>query len=360
MFSIKRSLSALLILLGLLAWEPANAALLFAGGEDIDFVFIGGVVVSTNSAFFRPSWAREGIQISPANNTHPNTNRVYTPAWTNQSTVWLHAQVYAGFTTTQVGTEWLCFIGSDGVCRFLLEDAGAGGTTKFVTQTSAGTRTDILTCTAGGFPIGGAVSSLDLFLNYAVSGHATLYINGVNVCDFSGNVTTDGITSISQIYLAGGSTGNDIWSEVVTSTTDTRGTDLFTCAPQANGTTQNWTGTASNVNGTTYNDTTPLTTNATNTIGNFTCPSFPAGNYTIPAVVQSARIQGAAGTITNFRFNSRPAGSGSDFDTTADIPVTGNFINYPNNIITTNPATSSAWTASALGAGVNFGVKSRP
>ncbi len=365
MRSIKKAVACLLVLLGLLTWEPAGATILFGGGEDLDVTTYGAVTIDTgNTNQRRTSYARSSFSITNVGTAgDPSFNRIVTPVFANQASIWIHAET--GETTdliTRSGDHALCVFGSDGVCRFVIRGTGSYSQVKLSKRTSAAVYTDLVTCSAG-WPLLLA-TKFDLFLNYAVSGSVTLYSNGVPLCTYTGDVTTDGVTAVNQVYFASPNNpsfaGPVYWSEIIIATTDTRDMNLFTCAPQANGTTQNWTGAASDVNEVTINDATSISTTSTGTVGNFTCPSLPAGSFTVPAVIQSARIQGIAGSITNFRFNSRPAGAGSDFDTTADIPVTGVFGNYPNSIITTNPNTSGAWTTSALGAGVNFGIKSRP
>lgn len=363
MSSIKKAVASILMALALLAapvnFQPVNATILFAGGEDIDFTFIGGPQSSTGAGTFRSGYARLSIDPTDGTTSDPPVSRFFTPVFTATTSLWLHMEVYTTTVSTDSGAEMVCAIDPSGVCRLMFR--GTGSTSiKLTTRTSAGVLVDLMTCTSGGWPINGIISKIDWKLNYNSSGSSDLYVNGVDICSYSGNVTTESATQIAQYYFGRPSRGSQSnYSEIIVATTSTRDLNLATCAPQANGTTQNWTGTAANVNPTTVNDTSAITTTSTGTIGNFTCPALPTGAFTVPAVVQSARIQGA-NSITNFRFNSRPAGAGSDFDTTADIPVTSVFTSYPNNIITTNPNTSGAWTTSVLGSSSNFGVKSRP
>jgi hypothetical protein len=78
----------------------------------------------------------------------------------------------------------------------------------------------------------GTLEKLDWFINYAVAGEVTLYRNGVQFCDFVGDVTTDSVTSLSAFDISSfNSVFAGSFSEMIVSTTDTRSFNLFLCAP---------------------------------------------------------------------------------------------------------------------------------
>lgn len=357
---IKRVFRSVLIVLGLLAWEPsARAAILFAGGEDIDFAFSGTTATDTTAGNFRSTYAREAIKAVNTSSADPQSNRFQTSVFANQSTIWVHSIEQTNNATTASNGQFIGIYGSDGVRRLLIRGTGTNGQVKISTRNTAGTITDLVTCTAGPWPAA-ANTKLDWYINYAVAGRTTLYAAGVQICDYTGDITTNSVTAINSVDFAGATfTGQNFWSEIIVATTDTRDMNLFTCAPQANGTTQNFTGTASSVNPTTINDANAIYTGSNNVIGAFTCPSLVAGTYTVPAVVQSVRTQIGTTGPQNFRYITRPAGSGADFDNGADIVGATSFTNT-QNIWLTDPNTLATWTTGALGTGVNFGVKSRP
>jgi hypothetical protein len=87
----------------------------------------------------------------------------------------------------------------------------------------------------------------------------------------------------------------------------------------ANGVNQTWTGNQTNVNGTTANDATPLTTGSNNQTAEFTCPALPAGSFSVAAVKQSGRVLKGASGPQNFRFIARPSSGSTDFDSGSDI-----------------------------------------
>lgn len=334
--------------------QPAAATILWAGGEDLDFTIYGPYVITTNTTFFRSAYARNGLSLCGNCNI-----QAIAPAFANQSTLWVHAQVYGGGIQTTSNSPFMLLYGSDGVDRFEIRSTGANNTVKLSKRDGSATYTDLVTCSAI-FPQL-VVTKFDFFINYAVSGTATLYINGVSACTYSGDVTTNSVTALKQVSFQSGS-GNaaTVWSEMIISTTDTRDMNLFTCQPVANGTSQTWTGTASNVNPNSITDTASINTTSSGQFANFTCPTLVTGTYTVPAVVQNARVQTAGSGPANFRYSTRPSGVGSDFDSGSDIPASGIFTNGPFFIWSTNPNTSTAWATGDFASGVNFGIKSRP
>ena len=344
------------------AMPPAAATVLFAGGEDIDFSCIGACTTNSTAGYFRSGYARTTYSATVASSADPPTNRFLTPTFTNSSTIWIHAENYsAAAAGTTTANQAIGVYGSGGVRRLLLRGTGTTGQVKISTRNSAGTITDLVTCTSGGWPTSSSLNKLDWYINYAVAGHTTLYSNGVQICDYSGDITTDGVTSLSQVDFAnpcgGACAGNPIyWSEIIVATTDTRDMNLFTCYPAANGTNMAWSGSYTNVNPTTVNDGSAITTASAAQVAEFTCPSLPSGQWLVPAVAQSARIQIGTTGPQHFRWIVRPAG-GSDYDNGSDESGTTSFGNY-YNIWPTNPATSGAWAPADIGTGFNEGIKS--
>lgn len=354
---IKNALAALVLLLGFVA--PAPATILFAGGEDIDFTSIGSVTVSTTAGTFRSGYARAAMQFfgSTPGALDPAPNRILTQAVTAQTSLWMHAylvQTTAVSTTSNV--QIMCAYSPDGVVRLCFRGTGSVGQVKLTKYDSSRTATDLVTCTLGGWPVFSAKT--DWFINYAVSGHSTLYANGVNVCDYAGDVTTNSTTTLNQFYFGEAvSAQTTNWSEVIISTTDTRDMNLFTCYPNANGTTMAWSGAYTNVNPATINDTSSITTGSNNLVAEFTCPSIPSGAFTVPAVASAARLQIGGTGPQNFQFVTRPGTGSTDYFSGS---VAGTVV-FSNNfqIQATNPATSASWSLTDI-TGFQQGLKSIP
>lgn len=353
----------LLLTLGLLAslafGVPAKATILFAGGEDIDFTTSGTVTISTNTAHFRSAYARESQEIS-GTTADPATNRLIVPSFANQTTIWVHAETFPSAATTTSAAQAIGIYGSDGVRRILVRGTGTIGQVKISTRTTAGVITDLVTCTSAQWPTSAVLSKIDFFVNYAVSGEVTFYLNGVSLCDYTGDVTTNSVTAVNQVDFAGPASGGLIdWSEIIVSDGDTRGMNLATLAPVAAGNTQAWSGVVGNINPTTINDANVISTASNSQISEWTIPTLPSGSFTVPAVIQVARgLKGASGP-TNFDYIARP-GSGSSDNASADVPLQTSATNYAQHIWATNPNCSCGWVTSDLGSGTNFGIESKP
>lgn len=338
---------------------PAHATILWAGGEDVDGQLIGTVSTNTSSTFYRSGYARLALGATFNSVTDPPANRFMTPVVANQSTLWVHAETYQGVgNLTSLGMNALSIYATDGLPHIMIRGTGTAGQIKLSKESASSTYTDLATCTSGVWPAA-SLHKLDLFLHYAVAGEVTLYIDGTQACDFIGDVTTDSLTAVNQVSFAGIniSTETDYWSELILSDSDTRNMNLVTLSPAANGTTMAWSGTVSNVNGTNYNDTSALTTGTSNLIAEFTTGTLPAGSFTIPAVVQSARVEIGTSGPQHFCYVVRPGSGSSDFCSSNIAPTTA-FANY-QNIWAQNPATSGGWTNGDL-SGIQYGIQSEP
>ena len=354
---ISRLLLALAMLVAPLV--GANATILFAGGEDMDVAFTGTVAMTTTSTQFRSGYGRAAISVTAAAAADPPTNRFTVPAFANQSSIWVHAENIAGGTTSTTSVQSLGVFGSDGVRRILVRGTGTAGQVKISTRNTAGTIADLATCTSGAWPVA-SLNKLDLFLNYAVSGQVTLYINGVSICTFTGDVTTNSVTAVNQVDFAGTQAGAAFsWSEIVVASTDTRNMNLVTLAPVANGTTQAWTGVVGNVNPTTINDANFINTGSSAQVAEFTTGTLPAGTaWNVLGIKQAVRaLKGATGPAT-FDYIFRPSSGSTDYAQCAGATLTTSFANYSCYYTTYGGGT--AILSSDLGTGLNLGIKSQP
>jgi hypothetical protein len=349
---------------------PAAAQILFAGGEDVDFTPVpscgGSCNVDTNSSHFRSAWARADLHLG-GSGADPSPYRYLSATFANSSTIWVHAQVTNSGTNTFSNGQYLIVYGSDGNPAILIRGTGTAGQVMLSKRSVGGTFTDLVTCTSGAFPTT-SVDQMDLYLNYSTSGEVALYRNSVSICDKTGDVTTDGRTSVNQIALASG-TGNvqtdTYWSEVIVATTDTRAMNLYTLVPNGNAPAIQW----ANSSGTTpctsllgqtsinhanyvYAASTPLIEECT------VAASIPPGSFTVPALVMSMNgLVGASGP-QHFKFLTH---IGSTDYASGNFAPTNSFSNIGNYIQTTNPATSNPWATTDLtAASFYIGLESEP
>ncbi len=343
---------------------PASATILFAGGEDLDFTSTGGpLAVTTNNTYFNSTYAREAVY----NSIDGNDNYIKTPYFTSSSNFWTHFDwvgAYSGQCCSQdvfnAGWDWFVFADSGGVARITVRPVSTtnGATTITISKINAvGTVTTLVTSSVSVF--GNPLNTIDVYINYSSTGTITLYQNGAQIVTYSGDVTTDGNTSLAQLWLGyAGAPDNpyDYYSQVIISTTDTRSQHVATITPSANGNTMAWTGVVGSINTTSYNDANTISSATTGQLAEFTFTALPAGSYSIVAVVQSARAAATVGGIQNLQFDARTGGTSYQSANQALAPGMKNY----QYVWTTNPNTSAAWTTSDLSAaGLNFGLESQ-
>jgi hypothetical protein len=332
----------------------------FAGGEDTSFSLVSAA--GYNSAVvYRSSFCRCAVNVTSSSTTYPPSAYARTPVFASLSSFWTHAGWHNYTTqTSTLNTTLLALQDSSGVGRILVQGTGTNGQLKISTRNAAGTVTTLATTAAGAFPTVGAnaVVHFDLFLNYAVSGQAQLWINGVIAADTGPgvNVTTDSATSLAQLLLGSINGSNSFWSEVIVQDTSTIGSALFTIPPVAAGNTQSWTpNTVGDVNPVTINDANFVATTTNNALSEWTvATTLPAGSWTIEAVVQEARVSVGTTGPQHFEWLVRTS-DGSDHMTGTVAPSVGSFSNFGPQIWPTNPHTGAAWNPAEL---INAGVES--
>lgn len=359
---MKKIFSLFLVALLLFAARPASATILFAGGEDIDFTPSGcGITTTTTAGKFNSTYSRLAI--------YPNIISVgsywlLTPVFTNSSSFWIHfdhISTYSGGSTTNAA-DWVVIFDSSGVERIRIAAAtnSTNPTVVLKKVNAAGTATTLATSTAA--IAGSSLNTFDIYVDYSASGTLTFYQNGTQIVTYSGDVTTDGQTSLAkvgltQIWDANNITYASMYSQVIVATTDTRSMKLATIQPVANGNVMQWTGAVSDVNETTLSDATAITSGTSDQLAQFTVPSLPSGTFGVEAIVQSVRASRGSTGPQNLQFVARTGGS--DYTSSSQSLITS-YQNY-QYLWATNPATGSAWTTSEIAAaGFNLGIKSKP
>jgi len=339
----------------------------FRGGEDIDFdPFFGslGYNVTTNGGWFRGNFSRCGLIFNnPSDATSLPANRLQAyPFWSNVTTLWSHAQ----FINLGSNANWqssatiMGMQDSTGVARILITTGGAIGQVRIAIANAAGTISYVASSSASIPAIpASTMCALDLqVINYGASGTVNFYVAGVLVVSYTGNLVTDGNTGLGGAFWAGAvtSAADCSWSEMIVSSVSTVGAGLYTMAPVANGNTNTWTGSVSNVNEITINDANYNYTATVNAEAEYTtATSLPTGNWTVQEFSTKARIaRGATGPQT-FEFVVRTInGTPADYTAGSTSPSTS-FHDY-TYAWSQNPATSAAWVAGDFATGFNYGV----
>ncbi len=335
----------------------------FAGGEDINFTMFAGMVANASGGRFRPAFARcsigdgSGSAAALAQNCQPFT----------ATTFWAQARFCNSFAAGQVAnTALMTFADSSAVIRLRLVITSAlvaGAVTFKVTKISAAlVETTLFTGSIifDAVGTGQEATALTFNINYAVAGSIQLYYKGVSIGSFSGDITTDSVTSLSFIQLRGTGGGNNcFWSECIVGDFDPRSCSLQTFAPVANGNTHNFdTGTpaAANVNETLVSDATIDGSTTAGQIDEYTTAAVATGTFAVIAYGVSARALQAAGGPSKMDLAVRTAAT--DFFS-SDITLLTTFTGYQNWFVN-NPNTGVPWLTSQIGntAGFNIGIKS--
>lgn len=356
----KYLVSLFIIFFGVAFWAgSASATILWAGGEDNDFICTNtNCVADQTSNQYNSTYEREDYAITACScTTDPPPTYASTPTFTAGSTLWIHANFWnQNGCDGSTGDQVMRVLSPDGVGRIILSTAASNIKWKISTRNAAGTITDLVAMAAATLPVQ-SLWKMDFYIKYSSTGEVTLYENGVLVADYSGNVVTDAATQLNQVQIAGPGCGVSSWSEMIIATTDTRNMHLATLKPTANGNAMAWTGIVGSINPVTYNDANNISSGTANQIAEFTVPSLPTGNFSVNAVVQSARATASATGPQNLEFDVRTGGT--DYQT-ANQTLTLSFANGYYTVWSTNPNTSAAWTTSDLGnAGFNLGVESK-
>lgn len=305
------------------------SSILFSGGEDIDFTNVGnggiasavgqGVAMTINSGLwspcytvntFRPGYARHGfgqLTSNPSSTQFLRTLQFSTgTANTTSSNFWTSARLYAGPSGQSFQDRIMRFSDSSGIPRLRIS---AGTSTSWPnatiiieTMNTAGTAITLAT-SVNSFGTNSPTipDKIDVFVNYAVAGQFTVYCNGAQVVTYSGDITTNGVTSLAFVDfgLVSGSNGgsSNVWSEVIVATRDTRNMSLVTQAPIiSTGNTQAWTSNALILSTTVAVTSFPNATTAhsANDMIFFKFTSAATGQITAATVGLSSAIVGAA------------------------------------------------------------------
>lgn len=355
-----------------LVCSSAQAAILWYGGEDTSFTLIGSPSIPPGTPVFRASFARTAIGLQNGTSTSdPPANRIQTPTFSASSNIWIHFQFYTTSNATTSGEQALLVRSPDGVSRIVVRQTGTGGQLKVSSRNSAGTFVDLFTASTN--YSASTQTALDLNINYTCSGagSVTLYYGAISAGSSSGSPCTDAATTLNQVELmsvnnssAGNcSTGEVCISEVIVASEDTRSMSLATNALQAAGNTQQCTpSTLANVNKSTINDATLISTSTNNQLCQWTMPtSAPTGTWAVKSVSQEARLLVSTTGPQNFDWSWRI--SGADYLSGTTTPGTGSFANYRIQQ-DTSPATSTTWGISEVyntsTNQMNIGIKSLP
>lgn len=307
-------------------------------GEDIDFVSAPSMTISTNSSFFRSGFARCALCSASYTRTAPFLGGAITSCW-------LSARLYNG--TTNNGGLLIGLVNSTASPSGIwIGNASSSFPDKVSLFTYNGTTATLLASEAGNSFSFQLNHKLDVQLvNYGASATINVFLDGALVIAWSGNAVVAGLSNLDSVGL-GNIGGNQAWaSEIIVANEDTRSFSLFTMAPTAAGTTDQWSGAVTTINGITFSDTSPNYTNtaAQDQQADLTAP--PTGIFAVKAVKISARSAASVGSTPTKIALGYNSGGTVGVDTAQTL---GNSYATVEQIDSVNPATSAAWTLANL------------
>lgn len=323
-------------------------AILWCGGEDIDFPNGSAMSIPTSAGYFRSGFARCAL-CGP--NSLPNMS---------QSTLFPGGGITSGWLRFY---SYMNFGGGVGFCIGF----GKSGTTSAlgigITNSGGSALVQIGKVTSGSFAsfvntsvTMGGLQRWDIqMINYGATGTINVYLNGALGGTYTGNISVTGVSSWDSVFFGGNfnNSSSPAYSEFIVSDQTTLGLQgLVTLAPSGNGTSQQWSNPAyTNFNPTTINDANTSYTNTTGQDEQATINGLPSGNFSIPCIKTVARASatsGASSTNLKIGFNNTNNSTVAEGATHALSTVMTPYEDY----FTTDPTSSGGtgpWGASMSG-----------
>ncbi len=278
-------------------------AILWLGGEDLDFTGGSARIAHTSAGTFRPTYARCAVISS-------NTG---VPMWSNSfpggavTSCWVTMEV--AYNDNNTFSTLHCGLVS------VASGNGSGlyvGTRSSVSPLTLGLFTyDGATATqlaAGAFPIWlnntNLLKRFDIqLISYGATATVNIYVAGSLNLTFTGDVRIGGLTTIDAVAVVRGGNVPTVangYSEIIVADEDTRAfVGLATLVPTSAGTTDDWTGAYTDVNEITIDDATMVYTSTAAKDEQFNITNPLAGNYRVKAVGVVARATSTLAAAVN-------------------------------------------------------------
>lgn len=295
--------------------------------------------MDTTAGHFRSGYGRCGVGSNASGGLLKSTlypggavttawlsGRVYTPSAFNTSTLFLGV----GLSGTNSGL----FVGTNSTTSNKVSLLKYDGTTKTVLASEPGTSLVI-----------NFLHRVDMQItSYGASATVNVYLDGTLLITFTGNVTVSGMSNFDSVFVSR-FTNATVVSEVIVADEDSRSFSLVTMAPNANGTTQQWTGAVTDVNPTTINDANANFTNTAAQDQQYNLIDLPAGAFNIKACKIAARAMHTSGsTATGVQLG---VNSGGTVNVGSTNSLTTAFTTY-ERYLATNPVSGVNWVQSDM------------
>lgn len=138
-------------------------------------------------------------------------------------------------------------------------------------------------------------------VNYGENATVRLYVNGVCMLTYTGDVSLAGVSFLDCVCLGPVTNFSCFLSEIIVSSTDTRILSLKTYVPLAAGDTNTWTGAHTDIDETVISDADTVYVDSTAQDAQFNLSATPAGTFAVDAIRIVARacktVDAAVGTV---------------------------------------------------------------
>ena len=333
------------------------AALPFFGGEMSSFDTTSALVGETTAGgTFNSSFSRCSILLQDQVST------MTTPSWPSASAFWLHFLGTGSYGNAfgTANTIATFYSGATIVAKLIFTLSGLTNVTVTAQTLQGGSLTTV--SGSGSVTYNGTLSTIDVNLVAGASGSIAVYGQGTLMFSAS-SLNHAGFSGVTSVTFAGLTDGGFVrfnyMSQIICDTTSTVGRYLLTDNfDTESGVNTGWTGAGgasklADINEIVTTDTTYIYAGSTGLTDTFYQSGLSYGTYTVLArgVSARARVQGAG--PANIKLAVRVSGANY---VSAAIGVNAGYQACFNSWAT-NPATSSAWNASAA-ASAEVGVQS--
>jgi len=312
------------------------------GGEDTSFSLGSAVTVVTTAAHFRSGYAR--CSIYQITNGAISKSSLFPGGAV--SSAWLSCRSFAINPTTAGGRLAIGFGDSAGNSGLFLGIDTATGAKLTLSKYNGATTTQL--ATESGTSLSAVLQRMDMQVVGPLNAvTVNVYLDGVLLITYTGDISAI-MTDFDSVYIARSSGGQLFeFSEIMVADDDTRSRlGLLTFALTGDGTTTDWTGAYSTINGTTISDASPNYTNTNDLDQEFDVTNQPTGTFAVEAIKLEVRAAKAAGTPTQIALGYNEGGT---VTVEGDIALTTSYATY-EQLDLVNPRTAAAWDASIINA----------
>lgn len=307
-------------------------AIIWCGGEDIDFPNGAVPLISTNSSYFRSGYARCCL--------YNGVFFVKSSVFSDISSGWCSAYVF-GY--------------SSGLCTlFGLADSSTNKgiflrqQNSVVSLASYNGSSYTTLATESGASCLSALSKFDIYFSgLGNNTNIKVYCNGVNIIDWTGDLSGLGISTVNSVYfISVTASGMTSLSEFIVADEDTRLLSLVIHYPSASGDINDWTGTYGNIDETTKSDADIIYDGTENHDAIFNLSNLPTGNFAVKAVKVVSRAACGSGSPNHLKLGIK-SNNTTDVDTEKALETGWKTI---ERLMNTNPTTSAAFTTTEIDA----------